>query len=257
MSCYIVGDAVGTVVEGQPGGCESGDSPAATPMPIPRLRYQTLELGDFDIHLRTLRDRQQFSDDEGEAGGLGIGSASWPLFGVVWASGYALAREMLRYPIDGRRVLEVGCGIGLASIVLSLRRADITATDRHPEAEGFLQRNVELNGGPPIPFVRTAWDDEASALTDFDLIIGGDVLYERGHPDSLAGFIDRHARPTCEVLIADPGRHHTGRFSRRMFELGYGRGTFSALVADDDGDAADAAKVRLLRHARGAQDPPP
>lgn len=220
-------------------------------MATPRLRYKTLEIGDLDIHLRTLRDRQQFADDEGQAEDLGIGSASWPLFGVVWDCGHALAVEMLDFPVDGRRVLEVGCGIGLASIVLSLRAVDITATDHHPEAEEFLRRNVELNGGPAIPFVRTGWDDDASGLDEFDLIIGGDVLYEPGHAESLSGFIDRHARPTCEVIIADPGRQQTGRFRRCMSDLGYGLGALQPKRDETD----RAPGVRFLRHVRGASRP--
>ncbi|MGD8802761.1 MAG: histidine kinase, partial [Gammaproteobacteria bacterium] len=52
-----------------------------------RYRYQTIELNGIDIHLRTLRDRQQYNDIDGIAEKLGISPASWPLFGVVWPSG--------------------------------------------------------------------------------------------------------------------------------------------------------------------------
>lgn len=101
-------------------------------MSVVRLRYHTIEFGELDIHLRTLRDNQQFSDDEGEAEALGISSAFWPLFGIVWDSGNVLAHLMVEYEIVGLRILEVGCGIALASLVLNHRLADITATDYHP-----------------------------------------------------------------------------------------------------------------------------
>ncbi len=42
-----------------------------------RLRYQTLEFGKLDIHLCTLRDKQQFHDPAGVAEGLGISSATY------------------------------------------------------------------------------------------------------------------------------------------------------------------------------------
>jgi predicted nicotinamide N-methyase len=100
----------------------------------PRVRYQTLEFEDVDIHVRALRDNQEYSDDDGEAEKLGISSAQWSLFGVLWASGEALARHLFDYNIEGLRILEVGCGLGLASLVLNHRHADITATDYHPEA---------------------------------------------------------------------------------------------------------------------------
>jgi hypothetical protein len=46
-----------------------------------RIRYQTLEFGEVDIHLRTLRDRQEFLDLGGVAEEPGICSPAWPIFG--------------------------------------------------------------------------------------------------------------------------------------------------------------------------------
>jgi predicted nicotinamide N-methyase len=186
-----------------------------------RYRYQTIEFDDTDIHVKTLRDRQQFSDDEGFAAKLGISSATWPLFGVIWPSGEALARLMFSYEIQGKRILEVGCGVGLASLVLNHRRADITATDHHPAVEALLSGNTVLNEDRKIPFVRTDWSDPITELGEFDLIIGSDVLYESGHAEQLAGFIDNHARLQCDVIIVDPGRRHKGRFRNQMAQRGY------------------------------------
>ncbi|HKI60595.1 MAG TPA: methyltransferase, partial [Mariprofundaceae bacterium] len=170
-------------------------------MALLRVRYQTFEFGDTDIHLRTLRDNQEFSDDDGEAEVLGISSATWPLFGIVWPSGQVLAHLMSDFDIKGKRILEVGCGIALSSLVLNQREADITATDYHPEAGNFLQENTELNEGRDIPFVRTGWADEETNLGKFDLIIGSDLLYERGHAELLAQFLNQHANEHCEIII--------------------------------------------------------
>lgn len=174
-------------------------------MPSLRLRYQTIEFGETDIHLRTLRDNQQFSDTDDVAAKLGISSAAWPLFGVVWVSGEVLAHVMAEYNVTGKRILEVGCGIGLASLVLNTRLADITATDHHPEAESFLLENVRLNRGPTIPFIRTGWTDEDAGLGRFDLLIGSDLLYEPEHAADLSAFINQHACQHSEVIIVDPG----------------------------------------------------
>ncbi|PLY16873.1 MAG: histidine kinase [Sedimenticola sp.] len=186
-----------------------------------RLRYQTIEFDSVDIHIRTLRDRQQFLDTDGIAEKLGISSAAWPLFCIVWDSGEVLAHFMFDYAIEGKRILEVGCGIALTSLLLNHRHADITATDHHPEAQGFLEENVRLNKGDEIPFVRTGWNDANSGLGEFDLIIGSDLLYEREHIELLAGFIDQHAKPVCEVIIVDPGRGNHAGFSKKMVSLGY------------------------------------
>ena len=175
----------------------------------------------MDVHVRTLRDNQQYDDAHGIASRLGISSATWPLFGVIWASGEVLAHHMSDYEIKGKRILEVGCGIALASLVLNERNADITATDYHSETESFLAENVRINCGTPIPFQRTGWADNKSTLGRFDLIIGSDLLYEREHIQLLPGFIEQHAEHECEVIIVDPGRGNIGPFSRQMEGLGF------------------------------------
>ncbi|MEM7017304.1 MAG: histidine kinase, partial [Pseudomonadota bacterium] len=72
------------------------------------MRYQTVEFGELDFHLRTLRDRQQCTEDLAEAESYGISSATWPLFGVLWQSEELLSSLMLKQDIHGMRVLEVG-----------------------------------------------------------------------------------------------------------------------------------------------------
>jgi len=186
-----------------------------------RFRYQTIEFGDIDIHLRSLRDNQEYSDDLGEAAALGISSASWPLFGVVWASGQVLAHEVLDIDIANKRILEVGCGIALASHLLNKRHANITATDYHPEVEKYLFENTQLNQAEKIPFVRTGWADEKSSLGQFDLIIGSDILYEAEHVDLLAHFLQQHAAIKCDIILVDPGRGNHARFSKKMVSFGF------------------------------------
>jgi len=186
-----------------------------------RFRYQTLEFINADIHVRTLRDTQQYFDTDGMAEKLGISSASWPLFGVIWDSSKILAHLMSDFNIEGKRILEVGCGIGLASLVLNHRSADITATDYHPEAERFMDENVRINNDEHIPFIRAGWGDSDDALGKFDLIIGSDLLYEPDHIHLLAGFIDRHTAQACEVIIVDPGRGNHSNFSKRMVNLDF------------------------------------
>jgi predicted nicotinamide N-methyase len=186
-----------------------------------RVRYQTHEFDTLDIHIRSLRDKQEFSDPLGEAEALGISSAQWSLFGVIWESSMVLANEMAHYDIQDKRILEVGCGMALSSLLLNARHADITATDYHPEAGSFLKENVRLNHGATIPFLRTGWDNLNDGLGRFDVIIGSDLLYEVEHIELLSEFINRHSNPGCEVIIVDPGRGKHAPFSKKMVKLGY------------------------------------
>ncbi|WP_144211712.1 class I SAM-dependent methyltransferase [Shewanella donghaensis] len=189
--------------------------------PSLRVRYQTIDVAQHDIHLCTLRDKQQFSDPENVAENLGISSASWPIFGVVWPSSVIMANHMLDFNITGKRILEVGCGMALSSHVLNKRQADVTATDYHPEVEHFLIRNTELNHGRTIPFERADWADDKSELGKFDIIMGSDLLYEDEHIALLATFIQNHANEKCEVILVDPGRGRKNKLTTKMTEYGF------------------------------------
>lgn len=186
-----------------------------------RVRYQTIEIGKTDIHLCTLRDKQQFDDPEGTAEELGISSSLWPLFGVVWPSSVVLAHHMLDYQTSGKRILEVGCGMALSSLLLNKHNADITASDYHPEVDLFLQRNAKLNGDRAIAFERADWAGGEDSLGLFDVIIGSDLLYEDVHIEQLANFMNNHAQPDCEIILVDPDRGRKAKLGLRMEALGF------------------------------------
>ena len=190
-------------------------------MTNPRLCYQTVEFGKVDIHLCTLRNKQEFHDPEGIAEKLGICSASWPMFGVIWPSSLVLAHFIVDYDTGSKRILEIGCGMALSSLLLNKQSADITATDYHPEVNRFLQRNTLLNKDKAIPFEQVDWTAKSDNLGLYDLIIGSDLLYEDNHIELLATFIEVHSKPVCEVIIVDPGRGRKNKLSSRMMEFGF------------------------------------
>jgi len=215
-----------------------------------RLRYQTIEFGDNDIHVQTLRDRQQFSDSgSADAEKVGVSPASWSLFGVIWDSSQILAQLMFEHDIAGKRILEVGCGIALTSLMLNQRNADITASDYNPVAGEFLATNVKLNDGAAIPFFRADWAAHNVELGQFDLIIGSDILYEPNHAELLSGFIERHARSGCEVILVDPGRGNHPRFSKKMVALGYSHSQAKPTIVSEQ---SKTFRGQILRYQRSS-----
>lgn len=190
-------------------------------MPGYSTRTEKVYVGGLAYRLRVLSDKQQFSDPDRHAQRLGISSARWSLFGQVWPSGRLLAQAMLRVDIDGRRILELGCGIGLASLVLKRRGANVVASDMHPLTEPFLAYNAALNALPAVHYRALRWDMPMPSLGHFDLIIASDVLYERDQALLLAGVMERHAYPGAEVLLTDPGRGHSAHFNRLLAAQGF------------------------------------
>lgn len=184
-------------------------------------RLLHLRFGERELHVRALSDLQQYDDAGGHAERAGISSAQWSLFGHVWPAGGLLAEAMSRHPVAGKRILELGCGLGLASLVLQQRGADVLATDHHPLAETFLRENATLNGLPPVPYRNLQWTVAEPDLGRFDLIIGSDILYERGHAAQLAPVLERHANASAEIVVADPGRGNSALLTRALAAQGY------------------------------------
>lgn len=211
------------------------------------VRIVTLHIGGSDYRIRALSDRQQFADPDGDAERAGISSALWPLFGQIWPAGVVLAEAASSVPIKGRRILEFGCGLALSSLVLQRRGADITASDHHPLVAEFLQHNTLLNGLPEIAYREAAWIEENPELGRFDLLLGGDVLYEREHVLLLAGFLDRHATPDAEILITDPGRGNANALGRALTAQGFSVAEERLRFGIDD---VPPYRGRLLRYRR-------
>ena len=229
--------------------------------------YQTKQeqiavAGVADLVIRSLLDRQQYADPLGEAERLGISSAAWPLFGLLWPSGAHLAERLAARRVSAsERVLEVGCGLGLASLVGHRRGVDMTASDCHPLAETFLAENVRLNHLMPLKYRHGHWSRPeppsgsggTTALIHvrgrFELIIGSDLLYERDASEALAGFIARHACTAAEVWIVDPDRGNRPAFNRQMESEGF---ALSEERLDRLATASAAPyKGRMLTYRRG------
>ncbi len=189
-------------------------------MPI-RDRYQTIDIGHLNFRLRLPADLDQFDDSDGTAKAAGISREAFPLFGIIWASSEVLAHLMLTEEIQGKKTLEIGCGIGLASHVLNALGADITSLDIHPVTEDYMNSNTALNSTPQIPFITASWSDPTVELGLFDLIIGSDILYEPKHLAHLPDFLDRHTGQSGEVIIVDPARGQSDELLASMQTRGF------------------------------------
>ena len=211
-------------------------------------KLETVHGSGADVVLRSLRDRAQYHDPDGDAERAGIPPASWPLFGLLWPSGQVLAGVMATFELEGKRILELGCGLGLASLVIHRRGGDITASDCHPLAGAFLLENLRLNGLPAMKYQSGCWGAANPGLGLFDLIIGSDVLYDREQPEMLSQFIDRHSGDEVEVLIVDPNRGNQPSFNRKMGVLGYSHSA-RRMLAQPDGVAYKGQVHRYCRSA--------
>jgi predicted nicotinamide N-methyase len=178
------------------------------------LITQTVQLPSGELRLLQPQESAEFPDDR---------EVEWapiaPYWSVLWRSGVALAHELDRLALDGLRVVELGCGLGVPSIAAARAGANVLATDASPEALTLLARNAQANG-VPIETATLDWTqpDRLLRRAPFDLVLAADVLYER---PSVAPLLSLLPRLAPEALLADPGRPAAGAFIEQARQRGW------------------------------------
>ena len=156
-----------------------------------------------------LIDEQEFDQDE-----------RLPYWAELWPSAIALARHLSQEDLAGRRVIELGVGVGLPTLVALDRGARVLATDYYAAAPDFTRHNARENGLPEPETALLDWHAMPN-VGAFDLVLAADVMYEERSTRALAGLVPGLLRPGGEALIADPGRRYEPLFRELMQENGF------------------------------------
>jgi predicted nicotinamide N-methyase len=147
---------------------------------------------------------------------LGAMNVPPPYWAFAWAGGQAVSRYILDNPalVAGKRVLDLGAGSGLAAIAAAkARAAEVIAADIDAVSLGATLLNAASNN---VMIATTAQDLLATPPTEpFDVVIVGDLFYERALADSVMTFIDGALKQGALILIGDPQRSY---FPRGRFE---------------------------------------
>jgi predicted nicotinamide N-methyase len=136
-----------------------------------------------------------------------------PYWAELWPSGVALADAVARLDVRGRKVLELGAGLGLPSLAAAICGADVVATDWADDAVALLRRNAGRNG-VALRAERVRWDDPAPLVraAPWDLVLGADLLYEQRNAEQLLALMPQLGG---EILLAEPGRPFAKAFLGR------------------------------------------
>lgn len=171
-----------------------------------------------------------------------------PYWAELWPSAISLARYLSREDLNGVRAIELGCGVGLPSVVALARGASVLATDHYEAALDFAAHNARLSTGRALDTALLDWRaPEIKGFGCFDLVLAADVLYEARNAPALAALVPRLLTRGGEVLLADPRRADAPDFLRRMEALGFRITTEEDLVNQDGREI----QVRLHRLREG------
>lgn len=165
---------------------------------------------------------------------------------VVWDSARVMAAALAAGAIEvaGQRVLELGCGTGLAGIAAARVGGVVTQTDCEPAALALTQRNAAANG---VATQVALLDWRARVGRErYDVILGADVLYDHDTHGALAEVFAERLSPGGIVWLTDPRRPRTAGFWADLMARGWGVTRREWPIARDDGTAGviDVVAVR-------------
>ena len=139
-----------------------------------------------------------------------------PYWAHLWSGALVLADAV---PADAGRVLEIGCGLGLPGLVAARRGARVLFVDRVPAALAFVRASAATNGIGDVALL--AADVTSSVLrSEFELVLGAEIVYDRAAFGPLAGTLRRLLAPGGRALLADGGRIDTRAFYEALTRAG-------------------------------------
>jgi predicted nicotinamide N-methyase len=182
----------------------------AVPSPTD-LVEETVVVGDDPITLLRPRDSDELLDEDAFDH-----EERLPYWAELWPSSVALARAVGARALRGARTLELGCGLGLASISAARAGARVLATDWSPDALRFTEGNAARND-VRLETELVDWNapDALVERGPWPLVLGSDVLYEQRNVDQMLELLPRLLDRSGEVWIADPGRQTSMDFLLR------------------------------------------
>lgn len=137
------------------------------------------------------------------------GQRRMPYYGVVWPAGASLVNKMLGGPaLKGQSILDLGCGLGECGFAAAALGAKVTFFDWEPRAIELVKASATRQEVPAnrFTFIVGDWRQPPPRMGTFDLILGGDLLYEQGGSDAVAAFLAKHLKTGGEAWMTDPGR---------------------------------------------------
>jgi predicted nicotinamide N-methyase len=179
-----------------------------------------------------------------------------PHWAEIWPAGVVLAGYIAREPevFAGRRVLEIGPGVGVTAVAAMQAGADLVVADYAPGSLALTALNVREQAGRAPRIVRVNWRYPNSRLREaagdgFAIVLGADMLYQKEDAKPLAALLEQLLAPDGEVWVAEPGREAAERLVKMLRKRGWSGPTeeCASPLPDPQDESWDIMRVHRLR----------
>lgn len=170
-----------------------------------------------------------------------------PYWAELWPSAVALADYAAHHlDVAGRRVLELGCGLGLVGVMAALQGARVLCTDYEAEALAFARHNARRNACQHMRFRLVDWR-RPSLRRRYEYILASDVIYEARNFGPLVALLQRFLARGGRAVFAEPGRPNAIPFFTLLRQRGF---TYEKTLYPTVWDGNHQIAIYLIRHRR-------
>lgn len=186
-----------------------------------RTEVRELDLAGNKIRIKTVVNPESLFDQLLEKGNdhPDVKAENMPYWAELWPSSVALGEFLLKNKawVDGKKVIEIGCGLGLAGICAHKAGADVILTDYLDDALRLAGESWALNFESEASVMQLNWMSPPDDL-ESDVILAADVLYEKKNHPYLLDFFTKYTKPESIVLLSDPSRSASPLFFGSNFQ---------------------------------------
>ena len=167
---------------------------------------------------------------------------------LLWESAVGMAQLLTEQPerVAGKRVLELGCGVGFPGMVAQSLGAQVWQTDHQRGALQVAESNAAQNGVAGINRFLADWRTW-NHTERYDVLLGADILYERGMHFYLEQIFKQNLAPGGKLLIGDPVRPQAMEFTADLERKGWRMALDTRMVClEEEGKENRPVEVALI-----------
>ncbi|RMF59553.1 MAG: methyltransferase domain-containing protein [Calditrichaeota bacterium] len=178
-----------------------------------KLKEEHVIVGSHRLCFYTIADVDELLEQA-------IISGSEPYWYDIWESALGLANCVFEENLEGKRVLDLGCGVGLTGVVAALKGGEVWMNDVEPDALRLAELNWILNLQQEARLLNMDWRT-ANVNEQFEVLIASDVLYDPDLFSPLMKVFQKLLTPTGNILLSEPNRPVALPFFRSLEEHGF------------------------------------
>ena len=179
------------------------------------FKIHSIKIGTYQVRIAQLENPELLFDEllKNDSGHEDLQDERIPYWGELWPSSIALSEFLNENSelISGKKIIEIGCGLGLSGIVAAKLGGVVTLTDYLPAALEFASYNWKLNFSSDANVRILDWRSPGK-ISPVDVLIASDVAYESRAYNPLLKTMKSLLKKNGIVILSEPNREFTKEF---------------------------------------------